>query len=64
MQEILAVGLGGFIGSVSRYLLSGIVQSYSSGQRFPFGILIVKDLALKNKATPILENGARMKFQF
>lgn len=40
MQNVLWVGLGGFLGSVGRYLLSGWVQS-RTGAGFPFGTLAV-----------------------
>ncbi len=36
MREILVVGLGGFFGAISRYLLSGWVQRVSSSE-FPWG---------------------------
>lgn len=36
----IAVGVGGSLGAVSRYLLDGLVQDRTSG-RFPFGTLTV-----------------------
>ncbi|MEA3287168.1 MAG: fluoride efflux transporter CrcB [Candidatus Marinimicrobia bacterium] len=39
ISKILAVGLGGFIGAVSRYWVSGLAQRMSD--RFPFGTLSV-----------------------
>jgi CrcB protein len=36
LREILVVGLGGFFGAISRYLLSGWVQRFS-GSGFPWG---------------------------
>ncbi|MFN8387954.1 MAG: fluoride efflux transporter CrcB [Anaerolineales bacterium] len=40
MNAVLIVGVGGFIGSVLRYLLSGYVQQLSKSI-FPFGTLAV-----------------------
>ena len=40
---ILAVGLGGFLGAVSRFLLSGWVQKFT-GTTFPYGTLSVNVL--------------------
>ncbi len=40
MAQILFVGMGGFLGSVARYLLVGLVQSSATGS-FPFGTLLV-----------------------
>jgi len=39
MSKVLSVGLGGFLGAVGRYWLSGLVQRYSD--RFPLGTLSV-----------------------
>ena len=41
MTNILLVGLGGFIGSILRYLLSGYVQQSTKSMDFPFGTLAV-----------------------
>lgn len=41
MGKILLVGLGGFIGSVLRYVLSGYVQQWSKSFEFPYGTLAV-----------------------
>ncbi|HRQ21983.1 MAG TPA: fluoride efflux transporter CrcB [Anaerolineales bacterium] len=41
MTNILLVGIGGFIGSVMRYLLSGWVQQTTNRMDFPFGTLAV-----------------------
>jgi CrcB protein len=41
MTNILLVGLGGFIGSILRYLLSGYVQQSTKSVDFPFGTLAV-----------------------
>ena len=40
MTETLFVGIGGFIGAVSRYLLVGLVQGATPGE-FPYGTLLV-----------------------
>jgi CrcB protein len=39
--NILIVGVGGFIGSVLRYLVSGWVQQFSKSLDFPYGTLTV-----------------------
>ena len=39
MTNILWVGIGGFIGSILRYLIGGYIQQYSKS--FPFGTLVV-----------------------
>jgi CrcB protein len=39
--NILFVGIGGFIGSVLRYLISGWAQQYSESLDFPYGTLAV-----------------------
>jgi fluoride exporter len=41
MTNILLVGAGGFIGSVLRYLLGGMVQSSMKRLDFPYGTLAV-----------------------
>ncbi len=41
MTNILLVGIGGFIGSVMRYLVGGAVQSYMKRLDFPYGTLAV-----------------------
>jgi CrcB protein len=40
MSRTVLVGLGGFIGSIARYWISGLVQSLA-GPTFPFGTLVV-----------------------
>ena len=40
MRELLAVGLGGFVGAVARYLVSGWVHRFA-GVGFPWGTLTV-----------------------
>lgn len=44
MLKLLAIGCGGFIGAVMRYLISGLVQNFSGSIRFPFGTLAVNVL--------------------
>ncbi|MCS6874750.1 MAG: fluoride efflux transporter CrcB [Pyrinomonadaceae bacterium] len=41
MYRLLLVGLGGFVGSCFRYLMSGWVQNLVGSISFPFGTLIV-----------------------
>ncbi len=41
MVRVLLVGLGGFVGSILRYLLSGLAQGIFQTARFPVGTLIV-----------------------
>ena len=41
MNATLAVGLGGFIGSIARYRLGGLVLQHSLGSRFPVATLTV-----------------------
>ena len=41
MGKILWVGLGGCLGSISRYLLSGYIQHLVRGTGFPYGTLTV-----------------------
>jgi CrcB protein len=40
MEKYLLIGLGGAIGSISRYVLSRMVY-YSAGESFPYGTLAV-----------------------
>jgi CrcB protein len=40
MLQIFFVGMGGFLGSVTRFLLVGLVQGATNGT-FPFGTLVV-----------------------
>ena len=44
MRNIIIVGLGGFAGSICRYLVSGWVQSLSGSALFPYGTLSVNVL--------------------
>jgi CrcB protein len=41
MRSLLFVGLGGFIGAILRYLVSGGVQNLSHRIDFPYGTLVV-----------------------
>lgn len=41
MLNILLVGIGGFIGSIARYLTSGYVQQMTQSVGFPYGTLAV-----------------------
>ena len=41
MHKIILVGLGGFIGAVLRYLISGCVQDLTQSLAFPHGTLAV-----------------------
>lgn len=41
MFNVLVVGVGGFIGSALRYLISGWVQQLSKSLDFPYGTLAV-----------------------
>jgi CrcB protein len=41
MERVLLVGLGGFIGSIVRYLLSGVSHSLFPRSAFPIGTVIV-----------------------
>jgi CrcB protein len=41
MDKALFVGAGGFIGSVLRYWVSGIIQQSASNPSFPYGTLVV-----------------------
>ncbi len=44
MGNVLLVGVGGFLGSVLRYLLSGLVQEWAGRDDFPVGTLAVNVL--------------------
>lgn len=41
MRELWLVGVGGFVGSILRYGLSGAVQQISGSTTFPYGTLAV-----------------------
>jgi CrcB protein len=44
LNNILIIGIGGFVGAVLRYLLGGTVQNLTRGSSFPWGTLIVNIL--------------------
>lgn len=44
MQNALLVGLGGFLGSVARYKLGGLVLQMTAQGRYPFGTFTVNVL--------------------
>jgi fluoride exporter len=44
MQGVLVVGLGGFLGSIARYKLGGLVLHMTAEGRFPHGTLTVNVL--------------------
>jgi CrcB protein len=44
MRNVIIVGLGGFTGSICRYLVSGWVQKLSGSGLFPYGTLSVNIL--------------------
>ena len=41
MQNLLIIGLGGFMGALLRYGVSGFIQSWSKSINFPYGTLAV-----------------------
>jgi CrcB protein len=41
MMKLIWIGVGGFTGTVLRYLLSGMVQQFSDRSVFPFGTFVV-----------------------
>lgn len=41
LDKVLLVGAGGFIGSVLRYVIGGLVQSAVPTSTFPYGTLVV-----------------------
>ena len=41
MSKTLLVGAGGFLGSVLRYVLGGLVQSAFGNSTFPYGTLVI-----------------------
>ena len=44
MGNLLSIGIGGFIGAVLRYWISGFVQNLSRSISFPYGTLAVNIL--------------------
>ncbi len=41
MQKLFLVGCGGFVGSVARYVIAGLVQRLTGSFTFPYGTLAV-----------------------
>ena len=41
MQNLLLIGLGGFMGALLRYSVSGLIQNLSKSMNFPYGTLFV-----------------------
>jgi CrcB protein len=41
LQHLLIIGIGGFIGAIFRYLISGVVQDFSKSIHFPYGTMSV-----------------------
>jgi CrcB protein len=44
MKQALIVGLGGFIGSIGRYKIGGVILHLSTAWRFPFSTFVVNVL--------------------
>lgn len=44
MTRLFIIGLGGFLGAISRYLMTGWVQTLSQSVHFPYGTLAVNIL--------------------
>lgn len=44
MRNVFLVGVGGFVGSVARYCLTGWATQLSGAARFPYGTLVVNVL--------------------
>jgi CrcB protein len=40
-MRVLLVGIGGFVGAVGRYWLSGVIQDMATRSSFPLGTLVV-----------------------
>jgi len=68
MTKTLLVGCGGFIGSIARYIVGGMVHRFANGPVFPYGTLVVNVtgclaigiLAALAEARGILSPGARV----
>jgi fluoride exporter len=60
MRQILLVGLGGFLGSIARYKLSGFVLHHATDWRFPLGTFVVNVLgcALAGLVAGLIERQA------
>lgn len=41
MKELIAVGVGGFVGSVARYKLGGFLLHHSTNWRFPLSTFLI-----------------------
>ncbi|HDD61075.1 MAG: fluoride efflux transporter CrcB [Chloroflexota bacterium] len=41
MQNLLLIGLGGFMGALLRYSVSDLIQNLSKSMSFPYGTLVV-----------------------
>ena len=41
MQNLLLIGMGGFMGALLRYGVSGFIQNWSKSIQFPYGTLVV-----------------------
>lgn len=41
MNNLLLIGLGGFLGALLRYGVSGFIQNWSKSLTFPYGTLAV-----------------------
>lgn len=41
MQNLLLIGMGGFMGALLRYGVSGLIQNWSKSINFPYGTLVV-----------------------
>lgn len=41
MTKLLLIGMGGFVGAVSRYVVGGVVQNISRSIAFPYGTIAV-----------------------
>jgi CrcB protein len=44
MKQMLIVGLGGFIGSIGRYKLGGVILQHTTSWRFPLSTFVVNVL--------------------
>jgi CrcB protein len=44
MRDVMLVGLGGFLGSIARYALGGVVIRATAATRFPVATLVVNIL--------------------
>lgn len=44
MGTIFLIGIGGFVGAICRYIVSGLAQNWSRSVDFPYGTLVVNIL--------------------